>query len=54
MKALLFSLILFLSTVTLTSCEKTNKQETKTKNPDTIVVKKDTAIKKSDTAGFNK
>jgi hypothetical protein len=47
------SLVLMLITsLSLISCEQTNKQSNKTGNPDTIVVKKDTAIKRIDTAGF--
>ncbi len=53
MKALSVVLILFTS-LCMISCDKTNKQDTKTKNPDTMVMKKDTAIKRIDTAGYNK
>ncbi len=53
MKAFFFA-ITFFASISFVSCEKTNKQEAKTKNPDTVVMKKDTAIQRTDTAGFSK
>ncbi len=53
MKAFSLAIIFFIC-VALTSCNKTDKQDTKTKSPDTVVIKKDTAIKRTDTAGYHK
>ncbi|MEO6695195.1 MAG: hypothetical protein ABIY50_01280 [Ignavibacteria bacterium] len=43
---------MILTGITFISCDKTNKQSSK--SADTMVIKKDTAIKRTDTSGFNK
>lgn len=51
MKTILLITIAVIS-FTILSCEKTNKQSSK--SADTMVIKRDTAIKRADTSGFHK